>query len=176
VVRDGSDFRNLPMLVSFIQEKSPSTKIHLVLWQISLRRIAELKQHFFFTNLMFSQDPRTPKKQTDSEQLHPPAQATFETVTLQGTMEKEDLTELCSILLAKTTAISFLSCQVDFKRINITESLDMIRSIQIRGDSEVLKIGSLLDNCPNLKRLEYCGINIFDQISKYNFTDTLRML
>lgn len=91
-------------------------------------------------------------------------------------MEKEDLTELCSILLAKTTAISFLSCQVDFKRINITECLEVIRSIQIRGDAEILKIGNLLDNCPNLKRLEYCGINIFDQISKYNFNEKLRLL
>ena len=130
------------MLVSFIQDKEPTTRIHLVLWQVSLRRIGELKQHFYFANLIGnggSNDVcRSPRKE---DQPSP----TFETVTLQGTMEKEDLTELCSILLAKTTAISFLSCQIDFKRINITESLEMIRSIQIRGDSEILKIASFLD-------------------------------
>ena len=70
-------------------------------------------------------------------------------------MEKEDLTELCSLLLVKTKAISFLSCQVDFRRINITEQLEMLKSVQIRGDSELLKISNLFDACPNLKRLEY---------------------
>jgi hypothetical protein len=86
-------------------------------------------------------------------------------------MEKEDLTELCSILLAKTTAISFLSCMIDFKRIKITESLEMIRSIQIKGDSEILSMSTLLDQCPNLKRFEYCGIYIFDQLTKLQFVD-----
>lgn len=91
-------------------------------------------------------------------------------------MEKEDYTELCSMLLTKTAAISFLSCQVDFKRINITENLEQIRSLQIRGDSEILKLSSLLDASPNLVRLEYQGVSSFDQLSKYSLNEKLASL
>lgn len=120
MVRDTSDFRNLPLLVSYIQDKAPHVKIHLLLWQISLKRVTELKQHFTFTLPLFVDSRETKSSDTPT---------VFETITLQGTMEKEDLTELCSMLLTKTQAISFLSCQVDFKRINISENLEAIKSL-----------------------------------------------
>jgi hypothetical protein len=47
----------------------------------------------------------SPSKKIETTHL-----ATFETVTLQGSMDKEDLTELCALLLTKTSNISFLSC------------------------------------------------------------------
>lgn len=46
----------------------------------------------------------------------------------------------------------------------------MMKSVQIRGDSELLKISNLFDACPNLKRLEYQGVNTFDQLSKYDYS------
>ncbi|MFO0118305.1 MAG: hypothetical protein ACK521_12085 [bacterium] len=67
------------MLVSFIQDKEPTTRIHLVLWQVSLRRITELKQHFFFANMIngggINEGCRSPRKDDQ-------AMPTFETVTL----------------------------------------------------------------------------------------------
>jgi len=77
-------------------------------------------------------------------------------------MSKEDYTDLCSYLINKTAAISFLSCQVDFKKIQFQENLDKLNAIQIRGDSEILRLGSLLDKCWALKRLEYIGVSIID--------------
>jgi hypothetical protein len=164
VVRDRSDFRNLPMLVQFIYSNAPSVRLHLLMWQISLRRVPELKPHFVFP--IFSQSIRTPAQMS----------SIFETITLQGSLEKEDLTEMCSMFLTKTQAIAFLSCQIDFKRINITENLEAIQSIRIKGDSEILRLQALLDACPNIRRLEYCGISTFDQISKYSLADKLKSL
>jgi len=86
----------------------------------------------------------------------------FDTVSLQGSISKEDYTDLCSYLINKTAAISFLSCQIDFKKISFQENLDKLRAIQIRGDSEILKIGNLLDKCWALKRFEYIGVSIID--------------
>ena len=43
----------------------------------------------------------------------------FDSISLQGSMTKEDYSDLCSYLINKTTAISFLSCLVDFSKIEI---------------------------------------------------------
>jgi len=101
---------------------------------------------------------------------------TFDSVTLQGTTDKEDLTELCSLLLTKTAGISFLSCQIDFKRITIAENLDRIRAVQIRGDAEIIKLSNFLDKSWGIRRLDYSGINTFDQICKFNYTQRLQQL
>ena len=100
----------------------------------------------------------------------------FDSVTMQGTMNKEDYSDLCSFLINKTTAISFLSCQIDFKKIAFQENLDKLRAIQIRGDAEILKVSNLLDKCWNLKRLEYIGVSIIDQLMRYNFKQQLTQL
>ena len=91
-------------------------------------------------------------------------------------MNKEDYTDLCAFLINKAAAISFLSCSVDFRKINITENLDKIRSVQIRGDSELQKISNFLDKIWGLKRLEYIGINTFDQLAKYSYKSKLPQL
>ena len=44
-------------------------------------------------------------------------QPMFDSVSLQGSMNKEDYSDLCSYLINKTATISFLSCLVDFKKI-----------------------------------------------------------
>ena len=44
-------------------------------------------------------------------------------------MNKEDYSDLCSYLINKTATISFLSCQVDFKKIAFQENLDKLRAI-----------------------------------------------
>jgi len=59
------------------------------------------------------------------QQYHP----LFDSVTLQGCCTKEDYTELCSFLINKTAAISFLSCQVDFRKITLPENLDKLEAI-----------------------------------------------
>ena len=91
-------------------------------------------------------------------------------------MNKEDYTDLCAFLINKAAAISFLSCSVDFRKINITENLDKIRSVQIRGDSELQKVSNFLDKIWGLKRLEYIGINSFDQLHKYAYRSKLPQL
>ena len=91
-------------------------------------------------------------------------------------MNKEDYTDLCAFLISKAAAISFLSCSVDFRKINITENLDKIRSVQIRGDSELQKVGNFFDKIWGLKRLEYIGINTFEQLAKYTYKSKLPQL
>jgi len=101
----------------------------------------------------------------------------FETVALQGSLGKEDYSDLCSQLINKSKAISFLSCLVDFKKMTFQEGgLDKIGAIQVRGDSELLKLGNLLDQARNLQRLEYLGISSFDQLLRYNFKERLPRL
>lgn len=48
VVKDNSDFRNLPLLVQSISEQNNYCKIHLVLWQLSTRRIMDFRQNCNF--------------------------------------------------------------------------------------------------------------------------------
>jgi len=55
VVRNHTDFRNLPLLMSFIQENSPRTKIHLLLWQIQQNRVQD-----FLTATTLSSEPPSP--------------------------------------------------------------------------------------------------------------------
>ena len=86
----------------------------------------------------------------------------FDSVSLQGSISKEDYSDLCSYLINKTAAISFLSCQVDFKKIQFQENLDKLRAIQVRGDSELMKIDNLLDKVWGLKRFDYIGVSILD--------------
>jgi hypothetical protein len=42
IVKDQSDIRNLPMLVTLIQDRAPACKIHLLTWQLSNRRVYDL--------------------------------------------------------------------------------------------------------------------------------------
>jgi len=88
--------------------------MHLILWQITPRRVPELKQYCFFSNVMISMNSGNgnefARNGSPSKKIETNHMATFETVTLQGTMDKEDLTELCALLLTKTSNISFLSC------------------------------------------------------------------
>lgn len=65
-------------------------------------------------------------------------------------------------MVNKTSAISFLSCSIDFKKITFQENLDKIRAIQARGDSELMSISNLFDKVWGLKRFEYMGISTFD--------------
>ena len=88
-------------------------------------------------------------------------------------MNKEDYTDLCSYLINKTAAISFLSCQIDFRKITFQENLDKLRAIQVRGDSELMRVSNLLDKVWGLKRLEYIGVSIFDQLMRYNYKQRL---
>lgn len=53
----------------------------------------------------------------------------FDSVTIQGSMNKEDYSDLCQFLVNKTAAISLLSCQVDFKKIQFEESLDKVKAL-----------------------------------------------
>jgi hypothetical protein len=53
----------------------------------------------------------------------------FDSVSIQGSHNKEDYSELCQFLLSKTAAISFLSCQIDFKKVSIPETLDKLRAL-----------------------------------------------
>jgi len=91
-------------------------------------------------------------------------------------MTKEDYSDLCSYLINKTAAISFLSCTVDFTKIQIQENLDKLQAIQVRGDSELMKIENLLDKVWGLKRLDYIGVSMFDQLMRYNFKQKLPQL
>ena len=84
-------------------------------------------------------------------------------------MSKEDYSDLCSYLINKTSALSILSCQIDFKKITIQENLDKLKAIQIRGDSELLKVSNLFDRVCNLGILEYIGVTSFDQFLRYPF-------
>lgn len=93
----------------------------------------------------------------------------FDSVSLQGSINKEDYTDLCSYLINKTAAISFLSCQIDFRKITFQENLDKLRAIQVRGDSELMRVSNLLDKVWGLKRFEYIGVSIFDQLMRYNY-------
>ena len=93
----------------------------------------------------------------------------FDSVSLQGSVTKEDYSDLCSFLINRTAAISLLSCQVDFKKITFAENLDKLRAIQVRGDSELMKVGNLLDKAWGLKRLDYIGVSIIDQLMRYNY-------
>ena len=97
----------------------------------------------------------------------------FDSVTLQGSMNKEDYSDLCSYLINKTSAISFLSCQVDFKKIQFAENLDKLRAIQVRGDSELMRMSNLLDRVWGLKRLDYIGVSSFDQLLRYEYKQRL---
>ncbi len=97
----------------------------------------------------------------------------FDSVTLQGSVTKEDYSDLCSFLINKTSAISFLSCQIDFKKITIQENLDKLRAIQVRGDSELMKVSNLLDKVWGLKRFDYIGVSIIDQLMRYNYKQQL---
>lgn len=103
-------------------------------------------------------------------------QPTFDSVCLQGSICKEDYSDLCSFLIDKTVTISFLSCLADFKKIAFQENLDKLRAIQIRGDSEIYHIANLLDKTWGLKRLEYIGVSIFDQLLKFNYKQKLPQL
>ena len=96
-------------------------------------------------------------------------QPMFDSVSLQGSMNKEDYSDLCSYLINKTATISFLSCLVDFKKIAFQENLDKLRAIQIRGDSELMRVSNLLDKVWGLKRFEYIGVSIFDQLLRFNY-------
>jgi hypothetical protein len=91
-------------------------------------------------------------------------------------MTKEDYSELTSFFINKTTAISFLSCTVDFSKIQIPENLEKLRAIQVRGDSELIKVDNLLDKVWGLKRLDYIGVSLLDQLMKYNFKQKLPQL
>ena len=97
----------------------------------------------------------------------------FDSVALQGSFNKEDYSDLCALLINKTSAISFLSCQIDFKKFSIAENLDKLRAIQVRGDSELIKVGNLLDKVWGLKRFEFIGVSAFDQLLKYNYKQRL---
>jgi hypothetical protein len=53
--------------------------------------------------------------------------ALFQSVTFQGSCVKEDFTEVVFLFVDKTVGMNFDSCQVDFNRIVISQSLDSIR-------------------------------------------------
>ena len=88
-------------------------------------------------------------------------------------MTKEDNSDLTSFFINKTTAISFLSCTVDFSKIQIQDNLEKLRAIQVRGDSELMKVDNLLDNVWGLKRFDYIGVSLLDQLMKYDFKQKL---
>ena len=123
IVKDQSDFRNLSMLVQFIQSKAPYVKIHLVLWQLSARRVVDFRQCCNFQQ----QSPQMGVSLVGStagvcdslSNIVPTGNYSplFDSVSLQGSMNKEDYSDLCSYLINKTATISFLSCSVDFKKI-----------------------------------------------------------
>ena len=48
VVKDQSDLRNLPMLVQFVQDRAPQSKLHLTIWQLSPRRVVDFRQCCIF--------------------------------------------------------------------------------------------------------------------------------
>ena len=88
--------------------------------------------------------------------------AIFDAISLQGTMHKEDYSDLCSQLIDKVASISFLSCQVDFNRTLLPESLDKLTVMQARGDTELLNLSNLLNRAISLKRFDYVGITSFN--------------
>lgn len=100
----------------------------------------------------------------------------FDSITLQGSVTKEDYSDLCFFLINRTSAISFLSCQIDFKKITFQENLDKLRAIQVRGDSELMKVSNLLDKAWGLKRFDYIGVSIIDQLMRYNYKQQLPQL
>lgn len=95
-------------------------------------------------------------------------------------MNKEDYSDLCAQLINKTSAISFLSCQIDFNKIisqqtpnGTAEPFEKLRAVQIRGDSELANIASFLDRAISLIRFDYIGVSIFDQLLRYNFNQQM---
>ena len=66
--------------------------------------------------------------------------------------------------------MNFDSCQVDFNRIVISQSLDSIRSIGIQGNSDLVNFSSLLDKCWGLRHLLVKqGLVIMEQLIKFEF-------
>ena len=43
----------------------------------------------------------------------------------------------------------------------------------MRGDSELMRVSNLLDKVWGLKRFEYIGVSIFDQLMRYNYKQRL---
>lgn len=114
------------MLVTFIQDRAPACKIHLLTWQLSNRRVYDLIQ-----NCNFQSGSTMGSGLVSSHDGHPAHQynQVFDSVSIQGSHNKEDYSELCQFLLSKTAAISFLSCQIDFKKVSIPETLDKLRAL-----------------------------------------------
>ena len=46
----------------------------------------------------------------------------------------------------------------------------------MRGDSELMRVSNLLDKVWGLKRFEYVGVSIFDQLMRYNYKQRLPQL